>query len=93
MFHLQSRDSHFLNRHPLPALGRLGHCLQHCLPLGTVNKARLRHLILGYGLEQIANPVNKGVLVANDVPQRPPGLHIGMARLGGMAFMTGLREG
>ena len=63
-----------LQRHPAPRRGGFLDRAQDPLVAHAVLEVRLRHLAVGDRLEQVVDRVDEGVLVADDVPGRPPRL-------------------
>src|SRR5688572_9961136 len=55
---------------------------EYALHLQSVGEGRDRSAALGDGVHQVAGLVDEGVLVAETVTGRPPGLHVGVVGLG-----------
>src|SRR6185436_20695916 len=72
--------------HPLPIPRRRLDGIEHTLILVAVLEARRGQLLLYDGAQKIVHGVRERVLVADDVPRRPPRAHV-------RVFSVGDRDG
>ena len=75
-------------------LGALLDRREHALHLEPVGEGGLGAAALGDGVDQVAGLVDEGVLVAEAVARRPPGLQVGVVGFGDEdAAEAGVRAG
>src|SRR5215208_1537254 len=72
----------YLRASPFPVPQTTFHGIQHRLAAVAVLEGRSRSDAGLYPIEKVFDGVHEGVFVADDVPRRPPPLHVWMLRLG-----------